>query len=194
MLNSSEIPQDLIDTFVGSAHGDFAKVKALLEQSPEVLHQSASWGEYAIEAAAQTGQVEIAEYLLERGAPMSVCLAAMLGHIEYVMQAVHLDPGQANAKGAHGIGVLYHAIICGHMGLAQMLLDYGADINGGAGGSPALHGAVMFNRADMVAWLVARGADINIRNYENKTPLQAALDMKRVAVAEWLRSQNALTE
>jgi ankyrin repeat protein len=183
--------QDLIDAFVGSAHGDFAKVKELLEQHPSILNLPARWGEYAIEAAAQTGQVDIAEYLLERGAPKGLCTAAMLGHIEEVAQALHADPNAANATGAHGIGILYHAVIRGHTGLAQMLLDYGADINGGAGGSPALHGAVMFNRADMAEWLLARGADVNILNYENKTPLTAAREMKRDAVVAVLQTHSA---
>ncbi len=178
--------QDIVDAFVGSAHGDFAKVKELLAQYPSLINKSASWVETAIEAAAQTGQVEIAEFLLEHGAPKSICTAVMLGHIEEVAQALHQDPNQANAKGAHGISALYHAIIRGQAGIAQMLLDYGADLN--AGGSPAIHGAVMFDQPGMVEWLLARGADVNLLNHEKKTPLKAALDMKRDAVAEVLRA------
>jgi len=186
----SDVPtQDIIDTFVGSAHGDFAKVKELLAPYPVLINTSASWVETAIEAAAQTGQVEIAEFLLEHGAPKSICTATMLGHIEEVAQALHQDPNQANAKGAHGISVLYHAVIRGQAGIAQMLLDYGADVNTGSGGSPALHGAVMFDRPDMAEWLLARGADVNILNYEHKTPLKAAIDMKRETVAHVLRMQ-----
>jgi ankyrin repeat protein len=182
---------DLSDAFVGAAHGDLATVKKLLEQSPGILNLPARWGEYAIEAAAQTGRVDIAEYLLERGAPKGLCTAAMLGHIEDVAQALHRDPNTVNVTGAHGIGILYHAIIRGHTGLAQMLLDYGADINFGAGGHPALHGAVMFDRADLAEWLLARGADVNSLNYENKTPLKAALEMKRAAVAAVLQAHGA---
>jgi ankyrin repeat protein len=180
--------QDLIDAFVGAAHGDFAQVKELLAQHPGLINRSASWVETAIEAAAQTGQVEIAEFLLEHGAPKGICTAAMLGHIEDVARALHQDPNQASAKGAHGISVLYHAVIRGQAGIAQMLLDYGADVNGGGGGSPAIHGAVMFDQPGMAEWLLARGADVNLLNYEKKTPLKAALDMKRNAVAEVLRA------
>jgi hypothetical protein len=36
-----------------------------------------------------------------------------------------------------------------------------------AGGSPALHGAVKFNRADVAEWLLAQGADPNILNHES---------------------------
>jgi ankyrin repeat protein len=181
--------QDLINTFVGSAHGDFETVKTLLAQHPDLLNANASWNETAIQAAAQVGRVDIAEYLLEHGAPKDICCAAMLGEIETVAQALHQDPGLANAKGAHQIGVLYHAIIRAHTGLAQMLLDYGADINGGAGGSPALHGAVTFNLPAMVTWLLERGADPQILNHENKTPLQVAEDKQRAAVVSALRNE-----
>ncbi len=97
----------------------------------------------------------------------------------------------ANAKGAHGIGILYHAIIRGQAGIAQMLLDYGADINAGAGGSPALHGAVMFDRADMAEWLLAHGAEVNSLNYEKKTPLAVAVALKHEVMAEVLRAHGA---
>ena len=187
----TEPTQDIVDTFVGSAHGDFAKVKELLAQSPSLLNASASWVETAIEAAAQTGQVEIAEFLLEAGAPLSICTAAMLGHIERVAELLRADSNQANGQGAHGISVLYHAIIRGHTSIAQMLLDYGADVNAGAGGSPALHGAVMFNQPGPAEWLLAHGADVNILNYESRTPLKAALEMNREAVAEVLRAHGA---
>lgn len=190
----AEPSQDIIDTFVGSAHGDLAKVKELLAEYPSLLNQSASWKELAIEAAAQTGRVDIAEFLLEAGAPKSLCTSAMLGHIEDIAQALQLDPNAANAQGAHGIGILYHAIIRGQAGIAQMLLDYGADLNTGAGRSPALHGAVMFDRADMAEWLLARGADVNILNYQQKTPLKAAVDMKREAVADILRAHGGQDE
>ena len=187
----TDLTQDLIDTFVSSAHGDFEKVKELLAAYPALLNQSASWKETAIEAAAQTGRADIAEFLLEAGAPKGLCTSAMLGHIEDIAQALQIDPNAVNAKGAHGIGILYHALIRGQTGIAQMLLDYGADLNAGAGGSPALHGAVMFDRPAMAEWLLARGAEVNILNHEKKTPLQAAVDMKSEAVAEVLRAHGA---
>ena len=182
-----ELTQALIDDFVGNAHGNFARVKELLDQYPDILNKNASWNEYAIEAASQTGSVEIIELLLKAGAPTSICTEAVLGHYDRVKAYLDSDPAQARAKGAHGISVLYHTIIRSQADIAQLLLDRGAEVNAGEGGSPAIHGAVMFNRPEMIEWLLARGANVNIKNHEGKTPLKAALDGKKDEIAEILR-------
>ena len=182
-----EPTQEIIDAYVGAAHGDFAAVKQLLAEHPDILNRPASWGELALGAAAQTGQVEIAEHLLAQGAPLDICTAAMLGRAEVVAARLPREPLGANATGAHGIPLLYHAVITGQQAIAEMLLAHGVDVNGGRGGSPALHGAVMFNRPDLAEWLLHHGADPNIPNHDGKTPLAVALEMKRDEVAEVLR-------
>lgn len=184
-------PQEIIDDFVGNAHGNFARVKELLTQYPSLLNANASWNERALEAASQVGSVEIAEYLLAAGAPTGICTEAMLGHAERVNAYLEADPSQANAKGAHGISVLYHALIRGHQDIGEMFLAAGAEVNAGAGGSPAIHGVVMFNQPAMIEWLLGRGADLNIKNYEGLTPLAAALKQGKTEIAEMLRRRGA---
>src|SRR5260221_8974897 len=98
-----EPTQDIIDAYVGSAHGDFATVKQLLAEHPAILNQPATWGELALGAAAQTGQAEIAEHLLALGAPMDICTAAMLGRAAEVAAMLPREPLGANATGAHSI-------------------------------------------------------------------------------------------
>jgi hypothetical protein len=184
-----ELSQDLIDDFVGNAHGNLARVKELLQEYPELITASASWGEYAIEAASQVGSAEIAEYLLSKGAPTSICTEAMLGHFDNVKAYLDSDPDQANARGAHGISALYHAVIRSHQDVAQLLVERGAEVNGDEGKSPALHGAIMFNRPGMVEWLLAHGANPNLNNYKGKTPLKTALEKKKLQIAELLRQR-----
>ncbi len=82
---SQEIPQHMINSFVGAAHGDFDTVKSLLTQYPGLLLRRASWQESAIEAAAQMGRIDITEYLLEAGTPLEICTAAMLGRMQDVI-------------------------------------------------------------------------------------------------------------
>ena len=124
-----EPTQDLIDAYVGAAHGDFATVQQLLAAHPALLNRPASWGELALGAAAQTGQVAIAEHLLALGAPLDICTAAMLGRAADVAALLPREPLGANATGAHGIPLLYHAVITGHQDLAEMLLAHGADLS-----------------------------------------------------------------
>jgi len=189
---TTETSQEIVDAYVGAAHGDFDTVKKLLAEHPDILNRPASWGELALGAAAQTGQAEIAEHLLALGAPLDICTAAMLGRDDVVAAMLPNEPLGANATGAHGIPLLYHAVITGHSEIAHSLLAHGADVNGGRGGSPALHGAVMFNRPAIAEVLLEHGADPNILNHENKTPLTVASEMQRDEVAEVLRRYGAV--
>ena len=116
----------LVEAFVGAAHGDFAKVKALLEQEPALLNAAHDWGggswESALGAASHVGNREIAEYLLSKGAPMTICTAAMLGQLELVKAIIETHPEQRNALGAHGIPLLAHAKAGGEQ--AKAVLDW----------------------------------------------------------------------
>jgi ankyrin repeat protein len=50
-----------------------------------------------------------------------------------------------------------------------------------------LHGAAGFGQAQMVAWLLEHGADVNALNYSDKTPLALALETGREDIANLLR-------
>ncbi len=189
MASTPEPPQQVIDGFVRAAHGDFPTVKAMLVQYPSLIGATARWKETAIGAAAHTGQREIAEFLLAHGAPGDICTAAMLGLTDRVGRMLQADPRLAQATGAHGIPVLFHAAIGGHTKVADLLLAHGAEVNAGEGGNTALHGAARFGQKDMVAWLLAHGAHVNALDYEKKTPLRLAVDSGHGAVAELLRQR-----
>ena len=187
-MESAEPTQAIIDEFVGNAHGDLARVQAILAQYPAIVNASASWRETAIEAAAQVGRADIADVLLAAGAPLAICTAAVFGKADVVARLLQDDPGQARTTGAHGIPALYFPVIGNHQAIADLLLAHGAEVNAGAGGTTPLHGAALFGRAEMAAWLLAHGADANSHNREGKTPLQVALDRNHDAVAAVLRA------
>lgn len=166
--------QDQINEFIGVAHGDLARLKELLAADPALLYARATWGESALEAAAQMGNVEIIEFLLGLGVPVDICTAAVLGRRETVEQFLNADPRLIAAEGAHGLPLLYFAAIAGHQAMAQLLLERGANPNAGEGQTTALHGAVSFRQREMVAWLLAHGARPDAKNFEGKTPLALA--------------------
>jgi ankyrin repeat protein len=131
----------------------------------------ASWTETAIQAAAQTGQVEIANYLLERGAEYDICTAAMLGNLDCVNDFLLEDPSLVSAQGAHGIPLLYFPVIRGRKKVADHLLSQGAGPEAASpDGLTPLHGAVIFIQPDMVLWLFEQGVNPNPK-YDRKTPL-----------------------
>ncbi|MEK7277140.1 MAG: ankyrin repeat domain-containing protein, partial [Chloroflexota bacterium] len=140
-----------------------------------------------IEAASQTGQKEMAEYLLAAGAPTGICTAAMLGLTDRVKEFLKADRALADGRGAHGIPALYHAVIRNHEDIAELLLAHGADVNLDEGKNPAIHGAVLFRQPAMVEWLIAHGAHVNAKNYEGMTPLAVAMKHENTQMADLLK-------
>lgn len=187
--STEEPTQEVINDFVGNAHGNLARVRELLARYPTLLERRAVWDESALGAAAHAGSAEVAEFLLASGAPLDICTAAMLGRADQVRRFLDQDPTLVDATGAHGIPVLYHAVITGQEDVATLLVERGSDVNASAGGNPALHGATRAGRADMVEWLLARGANPAAVDYEGKTALQVADEAGHDQVVALLRSR-----
>jgi ankyrin repeat protein len=174
---------DLIQTFVGNAHGNLTVVQDLLEKEPRLLN--AKWerfDENALEASGHMGRADIATYLLDRGAPLTIFAAAMLGSTEDVAAFLQDNPDLATANGVHGISILYHAALSGKVEIAKMLVEHG----GGADAGNAIHAAVAQGHPDMLDWLLTYGADPNAPNYEGKTPLDVALERGHAQIADTL--------
>lgn len=104
---------DRVKAFVRAGHGNLEEVKKLLEEEPGLLNASWDWGggdfETALEGAGHTGNREIAEYLLNRGARMTIFVAAMLDRLAIVQGMIEAYPALAQSKGPHGITLLRHA-------------------------------------------------------------------------------------
>jgi ankyrin repeat protein len=141
------------------------------------------WNERPIEAAGHMGNRPIAEYLLAKGAPLNIFAAAMLGMTEQVGDYLAADPNLASANGVHGISILFHAAMSGKVEIADLLVANG----GGQDASNALHGAAAFGHTEMARWLLARGAEPNPRNWQEKTPLQVAQERGFEELAALLR-------
>lgn len=187
-VNAQEmVSQELVEPFVLAAHGNFAKVQELYEQHPEILNIPwAKFDETALQASSHMGRREIAQYLLSKGAPLNICAAAMLGMQAEVAAFLKQDSSLANARGAHGIPVLFHAAMSGQTEVAALLLEHG----GGEGINTALHGAVNFGHIEMVRWLLEHGVtNVNAPNYEQKTPLNVATELGHTEIAELLRAR-----
>jgi hypothetical protein len=107
MSTERAIPQEVVREFVGSAHGNLARVAELLDEWPGLANAAWDWKggdwETALGAAAQTGNREIALLLLSRGARVDLFAAAMLGELEVVRAIVAAHPQMRHALGSHGI-------------------------------------------------------------------------------------------
>jgi uncharacterized Ntn-hydrolase superfamily protein len=181
--------QKVYNEIVMASHGDLDKVKALVERHPTLVHSRAQWDETPLEAAAHTGQKEIAQFLLSKGAVLDICTASMLGMSDRVKGFLQADPSLSKVTGAHRIPVLFYPVIADRHEVAELLLGYGADVNAAEGGNTPLHGAAQFGRVEMAAWLLDHGARVNVLDVRGKTPMQHAIERGHTAVANLLKSR-----
>jgi hypothetical protein len=116
----------LVQEFVGNAHGDLNRVRALLAQEPGLINATWDWGggdfETALGAASHMGRRDIAEYLLEHGARLDIFAAAMLGQLDIVKAALAAFPEAVKTPGPHGIPLIAHAQAGGEE--AKAVLEY----------------------------------------------------------------------
>ena len=184
-MNSPELDQELVVTFVNNAHGDFGVVQKMLEQEPRLLN--AKWEQFdenALEASGHMGRADIATYLLDKGAPLTIFAAAMLGNTADVAAFLRDNPELATANGVHGISILCHAALSGKVEVADLLAAHG----GGTDPSTGISAAVQMGHREMVDWLLARGANPNTPDFRGKTPLDIALERGDDGIAEVLRA------
>src|SRR5207248_2171383 len=120
------------------SHGNFPRVKELIEADPGLLNVSAPWDETPLQAASHMGRRDIAEWLLDRGAPLDVFAAGMLGRREEVIRFLDENPDLVRTRGVHGMPILFFPATRGEIEIAELLVERGADVNEGAGGNTAL--------------------------------------------------------
>lgn len=183
---------ETIKAFVLASHFDLGKVQIMLAEDSTLLMAAHEWGpgdlENGIGAAAHVGNKAIAEYLLAQGAAENICTAAMLGQLDAVQQYLDTDPTLANARGAHGISVMFHAVMSGSTDVTSLLKAKGCT----EGYSHALHAAINHGHGHMVTWLLENGAtELDVFNYQGKTPVERALESDQPEIAELLRQYGA---
>lgn len=179
----TELDPAIIEQCVGSAHGDLAKVRELVERYPAVVDARAPWNETPVEAATQLGRKDIIEYLLSRGAPLDLFTACVLGRLDLVQAELDRDPDRARAHGVHDLATLYFAAIGGQREVAELLLARGAGVNDAVQAAAPIHGAVMGGSAEMVRWLLEHGADPGLPDYQGRSAPELAEAMGRPDLA-----------
>ena len=113
MDKNPPLKSELVNEFVRVAHGDFDRVKALLNQEPALLNAAWDWGngdwETGLGAAAHMGRKDISQHLVALGARMDIFAAAMLGRLDIVQAIAAAQPEALKAPGPHGISLMTHA-------------------------------------------------------------------------------------
>ena len=169
--------------------GKAAAVKLLVAHGADV-NASETWrGQTALMWAASENNVDAAQVLIEAGADLEARSRGGFTPLLFAVRGGHRETVARLAKAGadftktlpDGMGPLVLAVVNAHYQLAAQLLDYGADPNAAAQGWTALHQLAWTRRPnrgyanpgpsptgtldglDLVAKLVARGADLNAR-------------------------------
>ncbi|TQN41664.1 ankyrin repeat protein [Blastococcus colisei] len=107
--------------------------------------------------------------LLELGAVLDAPSAAYLGRLDEL--TAHLDDGASLSDAGSGLDLLSWAALGGAPAAARLLLERGADADGGA-----LHAAAGGSRLELVRLLLEAGADVDRRDPDTgRAPLHAAV-------------------
>jgi len=142
-----------LDIFGSSIAGRTADVMDEMDRDPALLSSHSVDGWTSLHLAAFFGYPELANALLDRGAPVDIRST----------NAMRNTPLHAASAGQQ-------------LALVELLLKRGANPNATQeGGWAALHGAAQSGQRGMVEALVASGADVNLRAGNQQTALDMAL-------------------
>jgi RNA polymerase sigma factor (sigma-70 family) len=157
------------------------------------LHEAAAIGKTQFVAELVRGNKALVDTYSPEGFT-ALALAAHFGHSETAAFLIE-EGADVNAVSRHQMRVTpLHATLFGRqIETARLLVEHGADVRirrGGKGwprcGWTALHYVAGFGFVDLVEPLLSRGAEIDARDDEGKTPLEVAVEAGQAEIAEML--------
>jgi ankyrin repeat protein len=174
--------------------GDAAAVTSLLDRNPALLESKNEQGQSAVLLAAYSGRKEIRDLLLARGPILELHEAAAAGSLERVQEMVEKDAALAKSFSPDGFPVLALAAVFGNGQIVEYLHSKGGDVNAvstNGTGYTALTGSVTGGHKEIVAFLLAHGAQVNYRYGPGYTPLLAAAANGHAEIVELLLERGA---
>ncbi|XP_063992926.1 poly [ADP-ribose] polymerase tankyrase [Diachasmimorpha longicaudata] len=149
--------QDVADLLRGNSalldaakKGNLARVQRLVTQDNINCRDAQGRNSTPLHLAAGYNNLEVAEYLLERGADV-------------------------NAQDKGGLIPLHNASSYGHLDIAALLIKYNTVVNAtDKWGFTPLHEAAQKGRTQLCALLLAHGADPFLKNQEGQSPVDLA--------------------
>ena len=165
-------PSAVSALWLASLYGLEYTVRHLLASQRQSVGRKTTWGDTALHRAASCGSVEILESLLKNGAEInakdhagntSLHLASFFWADIFFTSMTPVSWGWM----AHNARTLDMSLK-----VTRSLLDHGADVNAvNLQGDTALHRSIMKGEKSMTNLLLARGADITIKDGHRAAPL-----------------------
>lgn len=173
--------------------GDLPRIAALLDENPALV-RTAENDVTPLLLAIYHGKRDVAQFLVERGAPVSFGEACALGDQARVRELLAGNPAALRSRTADGFPPLGLAIFFGHGALARWLIEQGADVNAPAENAARvapLHAAAAARDRETMRLLLERGADANAKQQGDFTPLHGAASRGDVEMAKLLLEHGA---
>ena len=172
--------------FCASGAGDLERVSAMLDRDPRLVNAQ-YWYQFPIHMAVREGHAEVVQLLLQAGADP--------GQSRYTYNSWDKLLAIAEERGYRGVRALLEAAMRERFGydpafiplaemiksrdraqVEEMLADHPELIHASdALGNGPLHWAAVTRQNDLVDFFVARGAGLEVRRADGKTPLLVAL-------------------
>jgi ankyrin repeat protein len=183
---------------------DVELAKVLIENGADINATTTicNIGYTPLDLAVHLDYVAVVQLLLENGANPSMAKdgletlhwAAERGHLDILHLLLESEPGfNINIMNYHGFTLLNLAAKQGHVAVASLLLDKGADPNiATKDGVTPLHMAADNGHLELVRLLLDKGANLhNFTNQEGFTPLHLAVDQSYISITKLLLEKGA---
>ena len=174
--------------------GDASQVRALVERDPSLLGGGGAAGLAPLMFAVYCGRREVAECLIEQGAEVDVFSAAALGDVARLQDWLKRDQSLLQARSSDGWTPLHLAAFFGQKQAVEYLREQGADIEARSANNmrnTALIAAAAGGRVDVVAALLASGAEVDARQTGDYTALHSAAAAGNEEMARLLLNHGA---
>lgn len=148
-------------------------------------------GQTPVDIAASRNRSEVVKLLIEKGADVSLHVAARFGALAKVKSLIEKGT-DIDTKDEMDWTALYWAASMGQEDVAEFLIAKGADVHVKAKDiSTALHQAARAGGMKLVKLLILKGADVNTKDKYGNTPLHSAASAGHRAVVELLIAKGA---
>lgn len=191
------------DVYAAARTGDCARLKELIDRSPELANARDEGQDTPLHVAAMMGRMEAVLLLLERGADadarntlgQSPLLYAAYNGYAAIVDTLVAHGALFEYKDARGYTPIHFAARQGQEDVVALLVSKGASFDGrGPQGKTPLHFAAAGGRTEAVKLLASRGAKLDTRDDGGDTPLTSALREGHVGTAGLLLDSGCAIE